>query len=963
MASAPETHEFLDPPKNPGDLGTLGKYRVIDQLGKGGMGYVFRAEDSRLKRTVALKVMNRRIAATPGSRKRFISEARAMAAVHHDNVATIFEVGEHNGTPFMAMEMLRGGTLETIKKGSALPTYEELIGYARDMTRGLAAAHANGIVHRDIKPANIWMEEGTKRIKILDFGLALAHTPVDQLSGRGAVIGTPGYLSPEQARSEPVDDRSDLYSLGVVLYELATGKLPLQSKTVAEQLIAILAHRPRPVRDLNPDIPQPLADLIERLLEKEPRDRYPSAAILETELEKVAVECESKSEVAQAINKLQLGLEQVVNKKESGGSLDAGKLDLDAVSTASQPDPFAAMPDPFAALPDVFATAPVAGGSGVTPGAPLAQGTTAAMPSGSTSGIHPAVKPGSVAASGAHPVRPTNPSSKSATTQGVSLLKKFLPLIVIAVLALVLIPILIYVFTVGGEKENRIITQDGSPAAVSNTASQPTRQPNPPNPTPNATPKSQPPADSQPRDRNPRRDGNKNSPPPAIEITVPSIDSVIAPGAITLIDPSIQNGSFEQNRPGNRGDGTGSVPGWNAIIRGEDAGWQEVGREGASEGKAAAYVGADTAIELFSDSLKRNVAVGDQLRLTYDVGGIGKGSSHYVVILGFRGGGSHRYRLDEFDDSTDVSQGLRTRGHFYTVTEKEAGKTPFVRFILSNKGKPRERAFLDNIQLTAQSAEDASVASASTPAPSTIAANSQTPPMESETLPTQRPDQPDPTNNPPSDAPTSNVNTRSVTMKTSDEGGADATVKKGASVKNPLGESNHLVVQSRNSVELQHIYLRFNLDPLRGGSDTSENFAQANRRQGNKKEADEVPLASASLLMEFNMPQRPVGATLRVFGFDDPRSDIWPEDRLVWTNSLSNEGLEALTPLAEITVGSSDSNVLLIQSQPLTDFLSKSKNRTITLIVTGELGNAAVSFASRENSDTQPPTLTADVIE
>ncbi|MGI9471813.1 MAG: serine/threonine-protein kinase, partial [Rubripirellula sp.] len=163
------SHDFLDPPTNDGDLGLLGHYRVLDELGKGGMGFVFRAQDVKLKRAVALKVMNQKIAATPNSRKRFIDEARAMAAVHHDNVVTIFEVGESKGTPFMAMEMLKGKTLESLNTSQERLGFEQVIDYARQISRGLAAAHHKGIVHRDIKPANIWIEAGTGRIKILDF--------------------------------------------------------------------------------------------------------------------------------------------------------------------------------------------------------------------------------------------------------------------------------------------------------------------------------------------------------------------------------------------------------------------------------------------------------------------------------------------------------------------------------------------------------------------------------------------------------------------------------------------------------------------------------------------------------------------------------------------------------------------------------------------------------------------------
>jgi serine/threonine protein kinase len=388
LTSSNGKHEFLDTPDNPDDLGTLGSYRVLSQIGKGGMGFVFRAEDKRLKRTVALKVMNKRVAATPHSRARFISEARAMAAVHHDNVATIFEVGEHSGTPFMAMEMLKGQTLDEFKQSKERPSFEKIIRFAKQTAQGLAAAHAQGIVHRDIKPANIWIEAGTERVKILDFGLALAQTPVDQLSGRGAVVGTPGYLSPEQARTEPLDDRSDLYSLGVVLYELATGKLPLRSATVAGQLIAILAHQPQPIREINDKIPAPLADLIYKLLSKEPRNRVNSAAELVKLLEQVAIDCESKSEVALAINKLQMGLEEVVKKKQQ---------------PAAQPQP--AVPvrsDPFASLPSTpVATLPPASPLAAAPSpatAPMRARTAAKQPAKKSQASPPVLKYWPVAA-------------------------------------------------------------------------------------------------------------------------------------------------------------------------------------------------------------------------------------------------------------------------------------------------------------------------------------------------------------------------------------------------------------------------------------------------------------------------------------------------------------------------------------------------------------------------------------
>ncbi|MBB3205288.1 serine/threonine protein kinase [Rhodopirellula rubra] len=315
MTKQLKSYDFLEPPAHEGDLGMLGSYRILGEMGRGGMGYVFRAEDTVLERPVALKVMNKKIASTPNSRDRFLQEARAMAAVHHDNVVVIFEVGTHEGTPFMAMELLRGETLEAVNAGKEPVDYERVIDYARQISRGLAAAHAKGIVHRDIKPANIWVEEGSGRIKILDFGLALAQSPAGDSTGVGSVCGTPGYLTPEQARSDPLDDRSDLYSLGVVLYEMCTGKLPTAQPAIAEQLVALLTRSPTPVRELNPDIPQPLADLIQLLLSKEPGDRPANALELDKQLQKVARECEAKSEVALSLGKLQESLKEVVSKQ------------------------------------------------------------------------------------------------------------------------------------------------------------------------------------------------------------------------------------------------------------------------------------------------------------------------------------------------------------------------------------------------------------------------------------------------------------------------------------------------------------------------------------------------------------------------------------------------------------------------------------------------------------------------
>jgi serine/threonine protein kinase len=291
-------YEFLDPPQQDGELGRLGPYRVLELLGQGGMGAVFHALDGRLKRDVALKMMQKKWAATMVGRKRFVEEARSMAAVHHDNVATIFEVGVHRGVPFMAMEMLKGQPLDKLIKGKEEFSYQQVLRLALEVSRGLAAAHACGIIHRDIKPANIWIEESTGRAKILDFGLAIAGSNFDRFSARGSVLGSPAYLSPEQSRGEPLDDRTDLYSLGIVLYQMCAGRLPLVGKSIPEQLIANICRQPTPLAQRNPDIPTPLCKLIHQLLEKEPRNRPRSARDLEQQIEAVSHQCMTESQAA-----------------------------------------------------------------------------------------------------------------------------------------------------------------------------------------------------------------------------------------------------------------------------------------------------------------------------------------------------------------------------------------------------------------------------------------------------------------------------------------------------------------------------------------------------------------------------------------------------------------------------------------------------------------------------------------
>ncbi|MEZ6142970.1 MAG: serine/threonine-protein kinase [Zavarzinella sp.] len=226
---------FLSPPQAEGEIGRLGNYAVHRKLGQGGMGLVLEAEDLLLKRRVALKVMKPEIATKESQRLRFIREAQAAAAVEHDHICPIFQVGLENGVPYIAMPFLKGDPLDAyFKMRKPLPMYE-VVQIGREVAEGLAAAHRAGLVHRDIKPGNIWLEQladGRTRVRILDFGLARSVKEDVGLTQAGAIIGTPAYMAPEQARSKPLDHRCDLFSLGVMLYELSVGKRPFSGSVI-----------------------------------------------------------------------------------------------------------------------------------------------------------------------------------------------------------------------------------------------------------------------------------------------------------------------------------------------------------------------------------------------------------------------------------------------------------------------------------------------------------------------------------------------------------------------------------------------------------------------------------------------------------------------------------------------------------------------------------------------------------
>jgi serine/threonine protein kinase/formylglycine-generating enzyme required for sulfatase activity len=283
----PDHYDFLAPAREADEMGRLGEYRILKVLGAGGMGVVFQAEDPKLKRKLALKVMRPALAASESAKQRFLREAQTAAAIEHDNIVPIYQVGEDRGVPFIAMPLLKGEPLDArLERDKALPT-REIIRIGREAARGLAAAHAAGLVHRDIKPANLWLEGEEGCVKVLDFGLARAASSDSNLTQQGAIVGTPAYMAPEQAAGQALDARCDLFSLGCVLYRMSTGRPPFKGADPVATLVSVAMDNPRPPVELRPELPRALSKLVMQLLSKRPENRPQSAVAVAEALQEI----------------------------------------------------------------------------------------------------------------------------------------------------------------------------------------------------------------------------------------------------------------------------------------------------------------------------------------------------------------------------------------------------------------------------------------------------------------------------------------------------------------------------------------------------------------------------------------------------------------------------------------------------------------------------------------------------
>jgi len=268
----------------------LGKYTIQGQVGRGGMGIVWKGFDPDLRRTVAIKILSPHLALSQVARRRFQREARAAAAINHENVLTIHSVEEQGETPFLVMEFVSGQSLKEYVVGRGKLDVIEVIRLSAQIAQGLAAAHAQGVIHRDVKPANVMLHEGATRVRLMDFGLARVAFDNADLTSHDHAVGTPAYMAPEQIRGNSIDARADLFSLGCVMYCMVAGHSPFHGRNHAETIHKIIDLVPARLHDIDPAVPHVLSEMVEKLLAKNPDERYQSAFEVADVLKKLLVQ-------------------------------------------------------------------------------------------------------------------------------------------------------------------------------------------------------------------------------------------------------------------------------------------------------------------------------------------------------------------------------------------------------------------------------------------------------------------------------------------------------------------------------------------------------------------------------------------------------------------------------------------------------------------------------------------------
>ncbi|HEY1067323.1 MAG TPA: serine/threonine-protein kinase [Pirellulales bacterium] len=342
----------LQPPQRSDSLGRLDHYEILEVLGRGGFGVVVKAFDERLHRVAALKIFSPDLAANGTARLRFLREARSAAAVRDEHVVTVYAVSrDDDPLPYLAMELIVGQTLQSKIEKSGPLAPRDVLRIGSQIAKGLAAAHATGLIHRDVKPANVLLENSVERVKLTDFGLARAVDDAS-LSQTGIVVGTPMYMSPEQARGEAIDHRSDLFSLGSVLYMMTTGRPPFRAAASQAVLDRVCNETPRPVREIEPSVPEWLAAVIEKLHAKDPSERFQTAQETADLLTRYLAEWQLHGEVVAPVKRRRVWPAWVT--WVAGASAAAALLTILAAPPVRWPQP---TPEP-APIPEPPATEP-----------------------------------------------------------------------------------------------------------------------------------------------------------------------------------------------------------------------------------------------------------------------------------------------------------------------------------------------------------------------------------------------------------------------------------------------------------------------------------------------------------------------------------------------------------------------------------------------------------------------------